>query len=27
VQFLFLSVGAGDNRGGLQHVRLQLTQC
>jgi hypothetical protein len=23
----FLSVGAGDNRGGLQHVRLQLTQC
>jgi hypothetical protein len=23
----FLSVGAGDNRGGLQHVRLQPTQC
>jgi hypothetical protein len=23
----FLSVGAGDNRGGLQHVRLQLAQC
>src|SRR5262249_5311572 len=24
---MFLSIGAGDNRGGLQHVRLQLTQC
>ena len=23
---LFLSVGAGDKRGGLQHVRLQLAQ-
>src|SRR5271165_2108937 len=22
-----LSVGAGDNKGGLQHVRLQLAQC
>jgi hypothetical protein len=22
----FLSVGAGDNKGGLQHVRLQLAQ-